>query len=91
MKFIPGTVVYIKNLSRASWYLYKKYLPDSPLLICPCHVKRNIPLVVIDVFNNGVVLLQVKNSVNLTMTFSNDLEAVYEPNIEETKDDKSSS
>jgi hypothetical protein len=81
IKFIVGTVVRINNLSKSSWYLYKKYLDQSPLLICPCHVKREVPLIVLDHFNNGIVLLQVKNSTALTMTFANDLRAIYEPNI----------
>jgi hypothetical protein len=82
-KFLPGTIVRIKSLSKSSWYLYKKYLPNSPLLICPCHVKKGIPLIVLDYFDNGVVLLQVKNSIQLTMTYSNDLESIYEPKLNE--------
>ena len=81
IKFLPGTVVKIENLSKGSWYLYKRYLPDSPLLICPCHLKREVPLVVLDNFDNGVVLLQVKNNATLTMVFQQDLKAIYEPNL----------
>jgi hypothetical protein len=66
--FLPGTIVRISNLQKASWYLYKRYMPDSPLLICPCHCKKNIPLIVMDQFDNGVVLLQLKNSSSLTKT-----------------------
>jgi hypothetical protein len=83
-KFLPGTVVRINQLQRASWYLYKKYLPESPLLICPCHVKKDKPLIVIDHFDNNVVLLQVKGSTALTMTFKQDLEAIYEPKLNES-------
>jgi hypothetical protein len=82
-KFLPGTVVRIVNLQKSSWYLYKKYIKESPLLICPCHVKRNIPLIVLDHFDNSVVLLQIKNNSRLTMTYANDLEAIYEPNLNE--------
>jgi hypothetical protein len=78
-KLLPGTVVKINNLKKSSWYLYKKYLSISPLLICPCHCKNRI-LIVREVFDNGIVLLQVKNNSRLTMTYFNDLEAIYEPN-----------
>jgi hypothetical protein len=80
-KFVPGTIVQITKLKKASWYLYKKYLPESELLICPCHVKRGTLLVVIDHFDNNVLLLQVKNNSRLTMTYSSDVEAVYEPTL----------
>jgi hypothetical protein len=79
-RFLPGTIVKINKLSKSSWNLYKKYLKDSPLLICPCHCKNSI-FIVIDNFNNGVVLLQIKNNSRLTMTYAQDLEAVYEPKI----------
>ena len=79
MKYIPGTVVTISNLSKASHFLYKKFLKQSPLLICPCHIKRDKIFTVIDCFDNGVVLLQLKNSNNLTMVYSKDLTAIYEP------------
>ena len=78
MKLIPGTVVVISNLSKASHLIYKKFLHISPLLICPCVVKRDRLLTVVDYFDNGVVLLSIKGSKNLTMTYSSDLETVYE-------------
>jgi hypothetical protein len=78
--FTSGQVVKISHLRKASFYLYKSYLRYSPLLICPCVVKRDVLLTVLDTFDNGVVLLKVNNSDNLTMTFSSDLESVYEKN-----------
>jgi len=70
--------VKISNLSKSSYYLYKSYIRHSPLLICPCHVKRNVALVVEDVFDNGVVLLRLERGGALTMTFVSDLEPVFE-------------
>ena len=78
MSLIPGSIVKISNLSKASYFLYKSYLKYSPLLICPCHVKRDKILKVEDTFENGVVLLSIKGSRALTMTFSSDLELLYE-------------
>lgn len=80
-KYIPGTVVRIDYLQQASWYLYKKYEKESPLLVCPCHLKRDIPLIVLDHFDNDIVLMQVQGSDILTMTYSQDIRAVYEPNF----------
>jgi hypothetical protein len=80
-KFIPGTVVKMTNLSRSSYFLYKKYLQVSPLLVCPCKIKRDVLLVIREVFDNGIALLQVKNNTRLTMVYINDLEAVYEPEL----------
>ena len=79
-KLVPGTIVKIKNLSKSSWYLYKKYLTFCPLLICPCHCKKRL-LIVKDHFDNGVIFLQIKNNTRFTMTFANDLEAIYEPSL----------
>jgi hypothetical protein len=78
MKIIPGSIVTITNLSKASWYLYKKYLNFSPLLRCPCNYKRNTIMIVEDVFPNNVVLLKIKGENNLTMTFLQDLRLVHE-------------
>jgi len=77
MKYIPGTIVTISNLSKASHFLYKKF--KNPLLVCPCHLKRDCIFTVIDYFDNGVVLLQLKNSTSLTMVYSKDLTAIFEP------------
>lgn len=74
----PGQIVKITHLRPASFYLYKSYLKHSPLLICPCVVKRDVLLKVIEYFPNDVVLLKLLNSDNLTMTFASDLESVYE-------------
>jgi len=78
MKFTPGQVVRISNLRKASFYLYKSYLNYSPLLICPCIVKRHELMTVIENFDNNVVLLKIKNSNSLTMTYAEDLESVFE-------------
>jgi len=47
-------------------------------LICPCHVKRGKLLRVEDVFDNGIVLMSVRGSTALTMTYKEDLELIYE-------------
>jgi len=78
MKFLPGSIVKIGHLSKASYYVYKSYLKYSPLLICPCVVKRDRLLRIEDTFENGIVLLSIKGSSALTMTYSTDLEAVFE-------------
>lgn len=78
IKFVPGTIVKISNLSKPSYYLYKKFTKQSPLLVCPCHLKRDIPLVVEDIFEKGIVLLKGKRGSFLTMTYASDLEAIYE-------------
>jgi len=78
MNFVPGTLVKISNLSKSSYYVYKSYLQYTPLLICPCHVKRDKILRVEDVFDNGLVILSIKGSKALTMTYKSDLEAIYE-------------
>jgi hypothetical protein len=74
----PGQIVKITHLRPASFYLYKSYLKYSPLLICPCVVKRDVLLEVIENFENDVVLLRKLHSDTLTMTFASDLEPVYE-------------
>ena len=76
-KLVPGTVVRISNLSQPSYFLYKSYLKYSPLLICPCHLKRDILLIVEEVIDD-VVILKVKGRKCLTMTFKADLETVFE-------------
>jgi hypothetical protein len=78
MKFCPGQIVKISNLKKASFYLYKSYLRHSPLLICPCAVKRDVALQVIEEFDHGVVMLKILKSNKLTMTYASDLESVYE-------------
>jgi hypothetical protein len=74
----PGQIVKISNLRKGSYFLYKKYLNYSPFLICPCKVKRNKLLTVIEEFTGSIVLLKVNNTDNLTMTYETDLESVYE-------------
>ena len=76
--FTPGAVVKITNLSKSSYFLYRHYTQYSPLIICPCHLKRDQLLIVEDMFDNSKVLLKVKNRPLLTVTYSYDLELVYE-------------
>lgn len=77
MELIPGTIVIISNLSKASYYLYRSYTHYSSYLICPCHLKRDQMLIVEEVIGN-IVLLKAKNSNVLTMTYISDLQRVYE-------------
>ena len=79
MNLLPGTIVRIANLSKPSYYLYRAYLKYSPLLICPCRFrKRDHLFTVEDTFENGVVLLKSRSRSLLTMTYSTDLELIYE-------------
>jgi len=80
MDIVPGTVVKISNLSKPSYYLYRSYLQYSPLLICPCHVKRDVPMTVEDIINKNIVLLKGKRKPFLTIVYKQDLEPVYERN-----------
>jgi hypothetical protein len=78
MDFCPGQIVKVSHLRPASFYLYKSYLKYSPLLVCPCIFKRDVLFEVIENFENGVVILRTLKNNQLTMTFSSDLETVYE-------------
>lgn len=75
-KIIVGSTVLISNLQKASYFIYRQYLNYSPLLICPCKVKRNIPLKVEDIFENGIHLLSNNKLKIITMTYRGDLELI---------------
>lgn len=75
---IPGSIVVIKNLSKPSHYLYKKYLQICPTLICPCVLKRDILLIVDNIFDHGEVILKGKKHNIITMVYLDDLSLVFE-------------
>ena len=65
-----GQKVKIKKLSKESYFLYKQYKNQSPLMVCPCHLEDKI-LEVSAIIDNNIALLKFNN--NITITYVKDL------------------
>lgn len=65
-----GQKVKIKKLSKESYFLYKQYKNQSPLMVCPCHLEDKI-LKVSAIINNNIALLKFNN--DITITYVKDL------------------
>ena len=68
-----GQKVKIKKLSKESYFLYKQYKNQSPLMVCPCHFEDKI-LKVSAIINNNIALLKFNN--DITITYVKDLTIV---------------
>lgn len=64
-----GQKVKIKKLSKESYFLYKQYKNQSPLMVCPCHLEDKI-LEVSAIIDN-IALLKFNN--DITITYVKDL------------------
>lgn len=65
-----GQKVKIKKLSKESYFLYKQYKNQSPLMVCPCHLEDKI-LEVSVIIDNNIALLKFNN--DITITYVKDL------------------
>lgn len=65
-----GQKVKIKKLSKESYFLYKQYKSQSPLMVCPCHLEDKT-LEVSAIINQNIALLKFNN--DITITYVKDL------------------
>ena len=65
-----GQKVKIKKLSKESYFLYKQYKNQSPLMVCPWHLEDKI-LEVSVIIGNNIALLKFNN--DITITYIKDL------------------
>ncbi len=80
-KICPGMIVYIENLSKPSYYLYKSYLKHSPLLRCPCIFKKGNELFEVEEVYGTIAILKCVDKDILTMTYVSDLKPLYEDSL----------